>query len=391
MPQSRRFRNVLTPFLLGIPGPRRLGPTRKPKTIALGVLGAVTMAQFISTFNRIRFVTEVVDQRFGDLLAWVRGVLGTDALDIAPASEDASFRRYFRVSSGSDTWIVMDAPPDKEPLQPFVRIAGAMLQIGLNVPKVLSQDDDKGFLLLSDLGSQQYLAALEKSDDVLPLYRQALHALVVLQADGNGLKSSLPPYDRALLSRELGLFWEWYVQMHLGLVPTDAETAVWRDTCELLCRSALQQPVVAVHRDYHSRNLMVSSERPGILDFQDAVAGPVTYDLVSLLEDCYIALPEETEDELIHEYRRTASDQGVDVVDEAVFLRDYDLMGIQRHLKAAGIFARLNHRDGKAGYLKDIPRTLAYVRRAASRHPALSDFSAFLKRRIPESQAYPLS
>ena len=281
-----------------------------------------------------------------------------------PADADARVAAIYRqdktIIPDGNTLIAMDAPPDKEDCRPFVAIAARMRSAGLHVPEIFEQDLALGFLLLEDLGSRSYLAALNP-ETVEPLYAAALAALLRLQT--RAPVTGLPRYDRDLLSREMGLFSDWLLGEHLGLKPSREEQGMLATTFERLIDNALAQPVVCVHRDYHSRNLMlVEAENPGVIDFQDAVAGPVTYDLVSLLRDCYVRWPGERVDAWVAEYYRAAHAAGLLVgVDEAGFLELFDLTGVQRHLKAAGIFARLNHRDGKPGYLGDIPRTLGYV------------------------------
>lgn len=313
-----------------------------------------------------------MDKRLEALKDWVGQVLALREYEVRPASADASFRRYFRVSGNGATYIVMDAPPDKEDMRPFIEIAHRLHHLGLNVPEVLEQDQTRGYLLLTDLGQQMYLQQLNEST-VERLYGDALGALVVLQAGIFTDPGFLPEYDEALLRRELELFREWYLGRHLGLKLSRAQTATLDGVFTTLVHSALAQPRVWVHRDYHSRNLMVTHENsPGILDFQDAVRGPATYDLVSLLRDCYVAWPLERIEEWALGYQTLALQSGLPVCeDEAQFLREFDLMGVQRHLKATGIFARLNQRDGKPAYLDDIPRTLGYVVGVSGRHPAL--------------------
>lgn len=333
-------------------------------------------------------MTDSPEQRLQALRIWVGEVLGAGELSCAPASGDASFRRYFRFESGEQSWIAMDAPPGQEPLAPFLQVAAKLGAIGLNVPEVFAQDEERGFLLLGDLGERQYLQALAVDYSArVDLYTDALQSLVVLQHRGSQFAPSLPVYDGTLLHNELTLFADWYLRRQLGLELDRAELALWEQLVADLVAAALAQPKVAVHRDYHSRNLMVTAGRnPGILDFQDAVWGPLTYDLVSLLEDCYIALPESLERQLIYTYRDLAETAGLsEVTGMDDFMLAYDLMGIQRHLKAAGIFARLNQRDGKPGYLADIPRTLAYVLRACQRHSQCHGFAEFLLARVPEA------
>ncbi len=274
----------------------------------------------------------------------------------------------------------MDAPPAQEDCGPYVHIAREFLALGLNVPEILQADLARGFLLLSDLGARQYLDELNESS-VEGLYGAALEALLSLQAQCDTHAIGLPPYDHALLMREMGLFGEWFVHKHLGLTLNAAQAAELEAICEMLAQSALEQPTVCVHRDYHSRNLMVTEDNnPGILDFQDAVIGPVTYDLVSLLRDCYIAWPPAQVREWARHYRQRALEVGLLSEDnEAQFLRWFDWMGIQRHLKAIGIFARLNSRDGKPGYLKDIPRTLGYVVAISRRYEELQPLHELLR------------
>lgn len=319
--------------------------------------------------------------RLEQLNHWLTNTLGLPAYEITPASSDASFRRYFRISFGGETLIVMDAPPDKEDSHPFVAIGRQLFAIGLNVPEILAEDLEQGFLLLSDLGSQQYLSALNEGT-VDRLYGDAMGALAVLQTSGPG-SDALPPYDEALLRREMDLFSDWYLGRHLGLELSGREQAVLGEVFDLLVQNAMEQPQVSVHRDYHSRNLMVSAHNPGILDFQDAVYGPVTYDLVSLLRDCYVAWPRQQVEQWVLGYHDIAIDHGIlRGPQEEQFLRWFDLMGVQRHLKASGIFARLNHRDGKPGYLNDIPRTLGYVAEVSGRYPELRPFLQLLEESV---------
>ena len=312
---------------------------------------------------------------------WVRETLGVTDLELEPASSDASFRRYWRVRQAGGSLIVMDAPPEQEDCGRFVRIAGDWRALGLNTPEVLAQDLERGFLLLGDLGQQLYLDALN-SDTVERLYADALAALVAIQACGP--TAGLPDYDGPFLLRELAIFREWLLDKHLGLVPSAAESSMLDTAFEHLVASALAQPRVCVHRDYHSRNLMVfPGHNPGILDFQDAVIGPVTYDLVSLLRDCYVAWPRDRVEEWVMGYFALAVQSGVlEPGHEGPFLKWFDLMGVQRHLKASGIFARLYRRDGKPGYLGDIPRTLGYVVEVAAGYPALRDLGGFIQQRV---------
>jgi N-acetylmuramate 1-kinase len=319
------------------------------------------------------------DQRLAALSAWATQVLRDSHCRIRSASADASFRRYFRITTGdSRTFIAMDAPPGKEDIQPFVRIARRFRSLGLNVPEVVAEDAVQGFLLLSDLGDRHYLSALDGTT-AGSLYRDAIVALVRLQAKGDD-PSFLPLYDAEVLRREMELFREWYLARHLGLVLSARQNAALDEVYARLIDSALEQPKVWVHRDYHSRNLMVTDKgNPGVLDFQDAMHGPITYDLVSLLKDCYVAWPRAQIADWVDLYLSLARAEGLPVSDSARFTRWFDWMGAQRHLKAAGIFARLNHRDGKPGYLNDIPRTLGYVVDVASRYPELAALQVLLE------------
>jgi hypothetical protein len=314
-----------------------------------------------------------LDSRLEGLKRWLDAVLDVTDYELRPASADASFRRYFRVRAAGATHIVMDAPPDKQDLQPFLAVAGRLRELGLNVPEVLDQDPGAGYLLLTDLGERTYLQELTPAT-VERLYGDALGALVVLQAGIYTGSEFLPPYDEALLRRELEIFREWYLGRHLAVTLTPPQQQALAAAFDVLVASALEQPRVWVHRDYHSRNLMVTTRNnPGILDFQDAVVGPVTYDLASLLRDCYIAWPREQVLDWAKGYFELARQSGLPVgEDDGRFLRWFDLMGAQRHLKAAGIFARLHHRDGKPGYLADIPRTLGYVLEVSARYPELA-------------------
>lgn len=339
-------------------------------------------------------VKQLLDKRDKALRTWVGRVLPAQNGDFRPASVDASFRRYFRVSAGAESFIVMDAPPEKEDSRPYVAIAQRLHALGLNVPRILEQDLNQGFLLLTDLGERLYLPQLSEAT-VERLYGDALGALVVLQtgttaADAAGF---LPDYDAALLRREMELFRDWYLGRHLGVSLSPAQSRVLERAFDVLVRSARAQPQVWVHRDFHSRNLLVTERNnPGIVDFQDAVLGPVTYDLVSLLRDCYIAWPRARVEGWVKGYRTLALESGIPVgEDEAQFLAWFDFMGVQRHLKASGIFARLYHRDGKPGYLPDIPRTLGYVLDVAARHPELEPLAALLHElRIPEALVRPM-
>jgi aminoglycoside/choline kinase family phosphotransferase len=322
-----------------------------------------------------------MDERREALQRWLEVVLKQTGIVVEPASEDASFRRYFRVHSSGSTYIAMDAPPGKEDCKPFVAIARAFAARGLNVPQVLGDDIEHGYLLLTDFGSIHYLDSLSTSN-VNHLYNDAIHALLRLQANIGNEELKLPAYSRDLLLREMSLFNDWYLALHLRYRARMDEQRMLSRLFSVLADSALAQPQVWVHRDYHSRNLMIVPEKnPGVLDFQDAVVGPVSYDLVSLLRDCYINWPTEQVQGWVEAYRVMAVERRIlTSVGMDEFTRWFDLMGIQRHLKAIGIFTRLKHRDGKVGFLKDIPRTMAYVIAASGQYEDLRDIHNFLRR-----------
>jgi aminoglycoside/choline kinase family phosphotransferase len=276
----------------------------------------------------------------------------------------------------------MDAPPEREDCLPFIRVAGYLESMQLNAPRIIEANLDEGFLLLSDLGSEPYLdALLENADDAEHLYKDAISALLLMQRRGSAFQSSLPPYGVERLNFELSLFHDWLCGTHLGLSFDDEQEAAWQACCDVLVKNALHQPQVFVHRDYHSRNLMVTADNnPGILDFQDAVEGPLTYDIVSLLKDCYVRWPAEQVRQWALSFYAGLGQAMREQVDERTFCRYFDLMGVQRHVKAAGIFARLSHRDGKSGYLLDVPRTLSYIVDVGPHYPELE----FLVRLIEE-------
>ena len=299
---------------------------------------------------------------------------------MTPASTDASFRRYFRVESGATSFIAMDAPPSLEDSLPFVRIAGFLEAMQLNAPRIVAADLERGFLLMTDLGATQYLEKLQ--DDAASadrLYDDAIGALSTMQLRGVAYQSMLPPYNAQLLEFELSLFYDWLCIAHLGIEWSDEDKSRWRETCSLLVQNALDQPQVFVHRDYHSRNLMLTSENnPGILDFQDAVEGAFTYDLVSLLKDCYIRWPAERVRAWAEIFYENLAPDLSKQVGMTQFTRYFELMGVQRQLKAAGIFARLHHRDGKPGYVADIPRTLSYIVEIGPRYEELGFLAEFI-------------
>ena len=316
-----------------------------------------------------------MDKRLADIERWATGLYADEELRISPASADASFRRYFRLEHQTGSNIIMDAPPDKEDSEPFVRISAYLASLDLNVPTVLKSSNEQGFYLLSDLGSLPYLDQLSPNN-ADRLYHDAMQVLLVMQSRGECGAAKIQRYSKELLLNEMELFSEWFLKRELAITLTKNQDKILQSCYQVLLESALQQPEVFVHRDYHSRNLMyVEAFNPGILDFQDAVWGPVTYDLVSLLRDCYILWPEHKVDEWVKNYYLLLCDEKIiNNVSETQFMRWFDLMGMQRHLKASGIFARLKHRDNKMGYIKDIPRTVNYIISAASRYPEFDVF-----------------
>ena len=326
--------------------------------------------------------------------AWLGAIEARHALarsTLRSASSDASFRRYFRIDASSGaSFIIMDAPPPLEDVGPFITVAGLLHAAGLNAPQVVEQDAAHGFLLLTDLGSRLYLDALNEAvaaghtaqRDALML--DAIHALVQWQQRGDA--SALPPYDNALLRRELALFPEWCVARELGVAWSADEQATWAAACDALVASALAQPTVAVHRDYMPRNLMLcgagvgDAANPGILDFQDAVRGPISYDLASLLRDAFISWDEPEEIDWAVRYWQAARKAGLPMPDDfGEFWRQVEWMGLQRHLKVLGIFCRLKHRDGKPKYSEDLPRFFAYAHKVAARYNALRPLSRLLE------------
>lgn len=309
-------------------------------------------------------------KRLALLHDWLRAQFPRHSLNLEPASGDASFRRYFRVRLDGESRIVMDAPPQHEDCRPYLHVAQLFGACGVHVPRVLAQDLRLGALLLTDLGATTYLEALN-ADTADALYRDALEALIRIQLASR--EGELPAYDEALLTREMRLFPDWYVARRLGARLSPGQTAVLDSTFQQVLKNNLAQPRVYVHRDYHSRNLMVSAPNPGVLDFQDAVYGPITYDLASLFKDAYIAWEEERVLEWVIRYWERAKKAGLPVdPDFARFYLDFEWMGVQRHLKVLGIFARLYHRDGKEGYLKDLPRVMDYLRKACARYRELA-------------------
>lgn len=336
-----------------------------------------------STPNPVTWADPQREAAFERWLAALAPAHGLVPSSVRNASADASFRRYLRVDTPTGTRIVMDAPPANEDCRPFVEVAGLLRAGGLNAPEVLAWDEPQGFMLLSDLGDRTYLSALD-NDNAKALYGDALAALVKLQ--GIDASGRVPAYDRALLSRELQLFPDWYVTRHVGATLTAEEQASLAECFELILQNNLAQPTVLVHRDYHSRNLMLSGEpgsatNPGVLDFQDAVQGPITYDLASVLRDAYVALDEEVQIDYAVRYWERARKAGLPVdADFGAFWRDFEWMGLQRHIKVLGIFARLAHRDGKDNYIADMPLVWRYAHRVATRYNGLGPLAHLLER-----------
>ena len=313
-------------------------------------------------------------------LQWTRTALSDPSAPLRRASNDASFRSYWRTHSADRSWIVMDAPPDREDIRPWLDVAARLARAGLHVPEIQAADAERGFVLMEDLGDRTLLPALTLTT-VDGHYDDAMAAIVAMQrhADTDGL----PEYDEARLVAEMELMPEWFLQRHLGMAIECEQWDVVESAFRALVDNATAQPQAFVHRDYHSRNLLLTDrDNPGIVDFQDAVRGPVTYDLVSLLRDCYIAWPEERVQAWAEAFRQRLADAGVRVPPPAAFLRAFDLMGLQRHIKVLGIFCRLWYRDGKAGYLQDLPLVWRYVREVGGRHPETAPLVALIEQAI---------
>lgn len=315
-------------------------------------------------------------------LEWTRAALGDPGLELVSASSDASFRSYWRTVGTEPAWIVMDAPPEREDVRPWLDVAHRLRAAGLSAPRVRAENAEEGFLLISDLGTQLYLPALNESS-VDALYGAALDAVFAMAAKVQ--THGLPPYDEARLVAEMELLPTWFLQRHLGYTPECEEWDVIESAFRVLVNNAQEQPQVFVHRDFHSRNLLLptcTGDGPGIIDFQDAVRGAITYDLVSLLRDCYIVWPESRVYEWVEDFRLRLQHAGLAQVDAARFRRWFDLMGLQRHIKVLGIFCRLWYRDGKAGYLGDLPRVWHYTSSVGRRYPEFAPLIALLERRI---------
>ncbi|MDH5472132.1 MAG: phosphotransferase [Gammaproteobacteria bacterium] len=306
------------------------------------------------------------DTRLEQLKIWLSSELHINNYTIETASADASFRRYFRITTNTHSQIIMDAPPDKEDCKPFVHIATLIETANVQAPHIFNWNKEMGFMLLSDLGSEPYLNHLSDST-AEDLYIDAIDAIIKMQS----IKNSIPAYDNQLLHFEMSLFEDWYLNKHLNIQLDKQQKTTLNTMLDLLASNALQQPQVFVHRDYHSRNLMLTEKsNPGVIDFQDAVLGAITYDLVSLLKDCYIAWPRNRVIKWLNYFR--INNPLTNPIDENIFIRWFDLMGLQRHLKVLGIFCRLNYRDNKANYLNDLPLTLAYVMDTCQRYDELT-------------------
>ncbi len=313
------------------------------------------------------------------LLDWLKNDCLLNVTSCEAASNDASFRRYFRVQIEGKTFIAMDAPPDKEDIVPFMHIANLFKHANVNTPTILQHNLNDGFLLLEDFGSQWLLDSLNEENATM-FYKNALHALLPLHTNENLLNADLPFYGETLLRLEMSLFEEWFIEQ---LLDVELPQNLWENVQTCLVKSALEQPTVCVHRDYHSRNLMVlPNGELGVLDFQDAVLGALTYDVVSLLRDCYVDWSSDKIEMWLHDYLQHLQRRKVTHVDFSQFKRWFDLMGMQRHLKVCGIFARLHLRDDKPDYLKSIPRTLNYILQVCGAYPELHEFQQFLQQQI---------
>ncbi|WP_445180708.1 aminoglycoside phosphotransferase family protein [Pseudomonas sp. McL0111] len=324
---------------------------------------------------RLQHLKVWLDEQLANLFA-DQGWGAVPPATLTAASSDASFRRYFRWEGAGRSFVVMDAPPPQENCKPFVDIAFLLAKSGINVPKIYAEDLERGFLLLNDLGNKTFLDVID-SENADALFGDALQALLAFQQ--LPMVAPLPSYDVALLRRELELFPEWYVKRELGIEFDTAQQQLWKNVSDLLIDSALAQPKVLVHRDYMPRNLMLSEPNPGVLDFQDAVYGPVTYDVTCLFKDAFLSWPEERVRGWLENYWQQASALNIPVQpDFEDFLRASDLMGVQRHLKVIGIFARICHRDGKPRYLADVPRFFSYIEAVVARRPELADLQALL-------------
>lgn len=324
-----------------------------------------------------------MDIRLNQIKDWLNVVLDEALISLLPASEDASFRRYLRATTDSGTYVVMDAPPSKESMTDFIAVDEALIAIGVHAPEIIHKNVDSGFLLLEDLGERVYLDELPGSPE--NLYSEAIKALVKIQGgEKNCITAKLPPlknYDAARLDMEMSLFKDWYLKRHLDINLDSKMQLIWQDTKSCLIQNCLQQPQTWVHRDYHSRNLMVAEENsPAVIDFQDMVIGPIGYDLASLFKDCYIEWPRKRQHQWLEEYIEILRLQQTEVpfvLDDLI--RWVDFCGLQRHLKVLGIFCRLNYRDGKSQYMNDLPMVQRYVLEVIEIYPEFLNLRAMLK------------
>ncbi len=324
-----------------------------------------------------------VDQRQSDILDWLNRELGYIVSDFSAASADASFRRYFRAATNHGTFVVMDAPPEKENCQAFVDSAQALESLGVHTPNIVAKDLDQGFIVLEDLGTRTYLEELKQNPN--SLYSDAIDALIKIQT-GKARKDKWSPmhYDSQKLTEEMSLFSQWFVNKHLGRSIDEPSLAVWLHIQEFLAQACLEQPQVWVHRDYHSRNLMITKDNsPGVIDFQDMVVGAIGYDLASIFKDCYIEWPRQQQQLWLEEYRvRAIAELSLPEFSLDTLTRWVDLAGLQRHLKVLGIFCRLNYRDGKDNYLNDLPLVAKYVLEVLEIYPELKAFKNHFKGHI---------
>jgi len=309
--------------------------------------------------------------------AWAAGILGWQTWTLEPASSDASFRNYYRISAGGQSFVIMDAPPERETVLPFIDVAARLQDVGLHVPRIEAEDRGRGFLLLEDLGTRPYHQVLDENN-ADALLGDALQALTTIQARAD--TDGLPRYDAARLLQELALFPDWFLARHWQLEASDSELDDWDQLCALLIRWALDQPQVFCHRDFMPRNLMLSEPNPGIIDFQDAVLGPISYDPVSLFRDAYLSWPPDRVDAWLEGYRLRGIESGLPLPQSAeLWRRTCDFMGVQRHLKVIGIFARIRYRDGKPRYLEDVPRFFTYLDHAIARNPELAPLGQLIR------------
>lgn len=328
-------------------------------------------ANTISNKQRLRCI---LDTRLTELKNWLENELNDDQLVVNRASEDASFRRYFRVFSKKSTYIAMDAPPEKEDCAPFVRVTELLRKCGVHAPKLYQTDLDLGFLLLEDLGSVDYLSGLTSLEDANLLYTDAMQALRQIQAQPNH-SNLLADYNETKLAEEMQLFVDWFLVKHHSCALTEIQLDIWKQTQSFLIENCLEQPQVLVHRDFHSRNLMITQQsNPGVIDYQDMVIGPITYDLASIFKDCYVKWNRADQLRWLQEYYQNLADRDFDFT---TFVRWYDLTGLQRHLKVLGIFCRLNYRDSKPRYLDDLPLVAEYVLEVLDLYPELQEFAKF--------------